>query len=146
MKTKFQISAGGVIYRMQDSQPQFALTLAAGRSVWGLPKGLVEKGESPEGAAGREVQEETGMTGKNEGRIGELEYWFVSKEEQARIHKKVHFFLFKYAGGSPDDHDWEVDQVGWFSQEEALKIMAYPSERDILVKAAVAVRGHEPNS
>ena len=136
MKTKLQISGGGVIYRIQEGPPQFALTLAAGRPVWGLPKGLVEKDEHPEAAAAREVQEETGMTGKNEGRIGELEYWFVSKEDQARIHKKVHFFLFKYAGGSPDDHDWEVDQVGWFFQEEALKIMAYPSEREILVKAA----------
>lgn len=141
MKTKLQISAGGVIYRIHEDRPRFAITLAAGRPVWGLPKGLVEKGESPEAAAAREVQEETGMTGKNEGRIGEVEYWFVSKEDQARIHKKVHFFLFKYAGGSPDDHDWEVDQVGWFSQDEALKIMAYPSEREILVKAAGMIAG-----
>jgi len=141
MKTKFQISAGGVIYRIHEGRPQFALTLAAGRLVWCLPKGLVEKDESPEAAAAREIQEETGLTGKNEGRLGELEYWYVSKEEPARIHKKVHFFLFKYAGGSPDDHDWEVDQVGWFFQEEALKIMAYPSEREILVRAAGMIEG-----
>ncbi|MDP1809512.1 MAG: NUDIX hydrolase [Actinomycetota bacterium] len=135
MQTKFQVSAGGVIYRIHEGRPEFALTLKSGKPVWCLPKGLVEKDENPEAAAAREVQEETGLTGKNEGRIGEVEYWYASKEEQTRFHKIVHFFLFRYAGGSPDDHDWEVDQVGWFFQEEALKIMAYPSEREIPAKA-----------
>lgn len=136
MKTKFQISAGGVVYRLQEGEPEFALTLRSGRPVWCLPKGLVEKEEALEATAAREVQEETGLTGKLEENLGAIEYWYVSKEEEARIHKKVHFFLFKYAGGSPDDHDWEVEQVGWFSAEEALKLMAYPSEREILAKAA----------
>ena len=136
MKTKLQISAGGVVYRKHEGRPEFALILCSGRPVWCLPKGLVEKGEAVEDAAAREVQEETGLTGKLEGSLGEVEYWFVSKEDNARIHKKVHFFLFKYAGGSPDDHDSEVEQVGWFSAKEALKIMAYPSEREILAKAA----------
>lgn len=135
MKTEFQVSAGGVVYRIHAEQVEFALTLSSGKPVWGLPKGLVEKDESVADGAAREVQEETGLTGKNEGKLGEVEYWFVDKERQVRIHKKVHFFLFRYAGGSPDDHDWEVEQVGWFSGEEALKIMAYPSEREILKTA-----------
>ncbi len=140
MKTKFEISAGGVVYRLHAGKPEFALTLRSGRPVWCLPKGLVEKGEALEATAAREVQEETGLTGKLEGDLGEIEYWYISKEAGARIHKKVRFFLFKYAGGSPDDHDWEVEQVGWFSAEEALKIMSYPTEREILAKAAERLR------
>jgi len=42
--------------------------------VWTFPKGLVERGEKPEDAAVREVEEETGIKGEVLQKIGEIEY------------------------------------------------------------------------
>src|SRR5207248_1156539 len=64
METRFEHSAGGVVVRASDGS--FDVALAARRTrrgelVWGLPKGGVERDESAEVAAVREVLEETGL-------------------------------------------------------------------------------------
>lgn len=60
--------AGAVVWRQGPDTPLFLLVTASGRrDEWVLPKGHIEKGESPVQAAGREVHEETGF----EVRVGE---------------------------------------------------------------------------
>ena len=56
-KTKFQLSAGGVIFR-ENEGIEVALIATKGGTVWGLPKGLVdrERKEPLEDAAMREVR------------------------------------------------------------------------------------------
>jgi predicted NUDIX family NTP pyrophosphohydrolase len=53
------VSAGGVVFRRTLAGPQFVLIKANGR--WGFPKGNIEKDETPELAALREISEETGL-------------------------------------------------------------------------------------
>ena len=59
------------------------LVLAVSRrddpTAWGLPGGKVDPGETPEEAAGRELQEETGLTAKS------LHQVFVSEEHDGFI-------------------------------------------------------------
>jgi ADP-ribose pyrophosphatase YjhB (NUDIX family) len=73
IKTKFQLSAGGVIFR-ENEGIKVALIATKGGTVWGLPKGLVERErkEPLEEAALREVQEETGLLGKVLERIDKI--------------------------------------------------------------------------
>ena len=54
-------SAGAALYTVQDGQTRWVLVREKSGSV-GLPKGHVEKGETPEQAALREIREETGLT------------------------------------------------------------------------------------
>lgn len=134
-KVRRQVSSGGVIFRMEGEKIEIALISLREGSVWCLPKGLVEKGEDPEATALREVREETGLLGKSLEKLGEVEYWFYEKEVRSRIHKTVHFYLLEYQGGRLEDHDSEVEEVRWYPAEEALTLMTYQNEREVVEKA-----------
>ena len=132
---KRQVSAGGVIFRKNDSSIEIALIAVKGGHVWCLPKGIIDKGESPEMAAVREVSEETGLQGRIIEKLGEINYWYYIKEEEARCRKTVHFFLIEYESGDTSQHDFEVDLVSWFPIDDALKTASYKGEREMIEKA-----------
>jgi 8-oxo-dGTP pyrophosphatase MutT (NUDIX family) len=136
-KFKKEISAGGVIFRKPDSTLEIALISRENGQVWCLPKGLVDKEESLEQTALREVREETGLIGKLVQKIAEIKYWYYSKWEHVRISKTVHFYLLECLGGNVEEHDFEVDEVKWFPLKEAKKTLSYKSEREIVEKAEI---------
>ena len=140
MKTRSEHSAGGVVVRRRNGG--LDVTLAARRTrkgdlAWGLPKGLVEKGEAPEETAVREVREETGLVAEIIEPLGDISYWYVWDEE--RVRKKVTFFLMEAVGGDVSIHDHEIEEVRWFPLQEARRRASYPSERDVLRRAAEAL-------
>lgn len=140
MKTRRQVSAGGVVVRRGPTGPEVLLAsrrTRRGGLVWGLPKGLVEQDETPEVTAVREVQEETGYRGTVRRPLGEISYWFVW--QGTRIHKTVHFFLMDATGGPPGPRDREMEEVDWFPVDEATRVAGFHSEKDILERAARAV-------
>jgi ADP-ribose pyrophosphatase YjhB (NUDIX family) len=134
MEVRQQLSAGGVVARPGDVL-ELCLIRPAGRTVWALPKGWVEPGETDEVAALREIREETGIEGVIDGDLDSIEYWFFSREDQVRIHKVVHFFLVRFVRGDTSQHDHEVAEASWFAVERALDRMTYPNERQIVRKA-----------
>ncbi len=148
IKTKFQLSAGGVIFRESEGI-EVALIATKGGEVWGLPKGLVEResNEPLEEAALREVQEETGLFGRVLERIDKIEYWYRWEEdnEPVRYHKIVYFFLIEHQGGDVRNHDFEVDEVRWFALAEAERVASYESEREILHKTGGLIAKRRQN-
>ena len=142
MKTVRQVSAGGVVYRQGPEGTELLLASRRTRSgelVWGLPKGLVEPGESPETAAVREVREETGYDGEIRDSLGEISYFFVWGGE--RIRKVVHFFLMEAAEGEPGPRDQEMEEVAWFPLDEAVRTAGFDSERDTVRRAVDRLTG-----
>jgi 8-oxo-dGTP pyrophosphatase MutT (NUDIX family) len=134
---KRQVSSGGLVYRGRGGGIEVALILrrvSSGHSVYSLPKGWVEPGESLEAAALREVREETGITARIIDKLGDIRYQFYAKEEGAYVHKTVHFYLMEYLQGDVTDHDREVEEAAWFPLEEAEAKMPYATERAILKK------------
>ena len=146
MKTRTDVSAGGVIYRGLAGQVDVCLIATQGRSAWQLPKGIIEPEERPEDAARREVAEETGLEGDLLRPLDKIEYWYVWDEEdgRVRIHKFVHFFLFRYTRGSTDDHDDEVDEARWFPLAEAQERLSFDNEQHVLRLAARALAAEGP--
>jgi 8-oxo-dGTP pyrophosphatase MutT (NUDIX family) len=139
--TRSEVSAGGVVYRREDDAVEVLLAARRTRRgdlAWGLAKGGIEPDESIEGAAVREVREETGIEAEIEASLGETRYFYVWDE--VRVRKVVHFFLMRAVGGDTADHDDEMEDVEWFPLERALKRAAYRGEREVLQRAAERLR------
>lgn len=144
--TRFEVSAGGVIYRRTSGgRIEIALIATKGGTRWQLPKGKQEKGETLEVTAAREVAEETGLSGTVQTPLEAIDIWFNTNDggKAVRRHKVVHFFLLAYGHGSTADHDDEVDDARWFPAAEALVRLTFPSERRVAERALEILRAEE---
>lgn len=137
LKSRVQVSAGGVAFRKEDNQVYIALISVADNKRWQLPKGRVANAETPEAAALREVREEAGINTEYLGPIDEIEYWFFAGKpgRRVRIHKFVRFYLLRFLSGDPRDHDKEVDEARWVDIDQAQNLLAFESEKDIVRQA-----------
>lgn len=140
-----EFSAGGVVFKKAkslilntESKKNDVLWMVvqhSGYLGWIFPKGHVEKGETSEEAALREVKEETGIEAKIIQKIGETQY-FYTREGEKRF-KTAKFFLMEYVSGDGKEHDLETSAIEWLSYDEALKKLTFKDEKKILEKASV---------
>ena len=137
VRTETQTSAGGAAFRKNGAQVQVALISTGSPPRWQLPKGLVDKGESPEQAAVREVREEAGINARIDQLIDKVEYWYQSGRGSSRVryHKFVYFYLMRYESGDVKDHDHEVNEARWVNASDAISLLAFRSERTIVERA-----------
>lgn len=137
METVHQRSAGGVAYRDGDSGREMVVIKTTEEGRWQLPKGIIDPGETEEQAALREVREEAGINCERVELIDTIEYWFVASYDgpRKRYHKKVSFFLMKYLSGDVADHDHEVTEARWVPFDDALRLLAFKNEKDVVEKA-----------
>lgn len=125
-------SAGGVIYRVVEGQIEVALIATDRGGRWGLPKGHVNRGETAEAAALREVAEETGLEGAIIRHLATIEYWF--RAGTSRVHKYVDLFLIRYERGDVRPQEAEVDDARWFLLTDAVQRVSFERERDVLLQ------------
>ena len=134
------VSAGGVVYRPRLSgEVEVVLCGRRNPSLWALPKGTPDPGETLEQTALRETREETGLEVELRYPLESISYWFVRAPDGVRCFKRVHFYLMAAVGGSTSAHDPEFDLVQWFSGEEALQNMTYANERRVVARALTLV-------
>lgn len=132
-----QVSAGGVVFRRDETRVEVVIVSVGGGNRWQLPKGLVDKGEAPEVTAVREAREEGGVASEVVEHIETIEYWYAGIENgiRVRFHKRVHFFLLRYLSGETSDHDWEVNEARWVPIEDATSQLAFDNERRVMDRA-----------
>ena len=135
--TMDQVSAGGVAFRWQGSEPEMAIVSVKPKLRWQLPKGIGDPGETPEITAVREVREEAGIETELLSLIETIEYWYRATKygKPVRYHKFVHFYLLQYRSGDVSDHDHEIEEARWVRFEEAIEMLAFEGERRVVQKA-----------
>ena len=138
-----EFSAGGVLVRRLRGRWQFAAIRPGGKppGVWALPKGLIGDGEDPAVTALREVEEETGVHGRLDRKLGDVRYVYTWDGE--RVFKVVSFFLVRYSSGRlgaiAPEFEHEVMETRWLPLDDAPRLLAYGGERDMAARAIEAV-------
>lgn len=124
--------AGGIIV---NPNRMVAVVNQFGNS-WSLPKGHIEKGETPLGAALREIEEETGLSRTELSFIRPLGNYVrtrISKDgkgEEANAPRELHIFLFetKYTGAlTPRDPDNPA--ALWVPIDDVARLLTHPKDR-----------------
>ncbi|MCA1838731.1 MAG: NUDIX hydrolase [Actinomycetota bacterium] len=139
MRTQTSVSAGGVIFEQTGEVVVCSRRSFKGDLQWGLPKGLVEKGESIAEAAVREAREESGLKVEVIRELETIDYWFVQpprgNDAAVRVHKFVHFFIMLATGGDPSEHDEETEEVVVLPANQAAERCTFGSEAELIRKA-----------
>jgi len=123
-----EFSAGGVV--IKDKRE--VLLIKNPSNIWTFPKGHIEKGETREEAAVREVKEETNVDAQIVTYLGEISYFFTWGG--VRIYKTVYFFLMRYISGIPVP-SWEVKDARFFPLNRAESMLKYKGDKEIFRKA-----------
>lgn len=94
---------------------------------WGFPKGHVEKNETEEQTAIREVKEETNIDVKIE---KEKRYVIEYLTDEGR-EKQVVYFVAKYIRGKLKPQESEIKEIAWFNFEEAINIITFENTKEM---------------
>ena len=121
-------AAGGVVRRPDGN---IAIVHRPRYDDWSLPKGKLDPGESWEDGALREVEEETGMRC----RLGE-ELEPASYQDRKGRDKVVRYWLMEPENDTDFVPNDEVDQLRWLAPAEALELLSYPHDRELVESAA----------
>ena len=143
-KSQFtQIPAAGGLTQKSDCSLLFIKRLG----VWDLPKGKVEKDESPESAAIREVKEECGVAGLKI--IRQLDSTFhvyrspYLKFPDNLVLKETKWFLMNCNEGQTlvPQKEENIEEARWFSSNDLGEIMdnTYSSLREFLEKTITLI-------
>ncbi len=115
-------AAGGVVLRgghvLLVHRPRY--------DDWTLPKGKLDRGESFEDAALREVREETGLSCALGDELPATEY----RDNKDRP-KLVRYWAMEVTDGEFEAND-EVDEVRWVPLADAVAELTYDRDREVL--------------
>jgi 8-oxo-dGTP pyrophosphatase MutT (NUDIX family) len=138
-----EVSAGGVVVRRGVAGWEVCLIRVG--NAWSLPKGMVDRGETPEQAALREIGEEVGLPVEKLSIRGELPASEYMYRRDGRLLSKVVFhYLVEAPPGAPVHPDaWEVDEAAWVPLATAARQVSYSDLRAALDEA---VRRLEPSA
>jgi 8-oxo-dGTP diphosphatase len=118
---------------VRDEAGRILLVRTAARG-WEMPGGQVEEGEDLVAALRREIEEESGCRVKVDRLIGV--YSKLTPPVMA-----LHLFACSYISGEARAREEEVPEAGWFSAEEARRLVSHPPSTQRLVDALSPIGG-----
>ena len=100
--------------RRADGELEVCLIRRKDAEKWGIPKGFVERGDSPEEAALNEANEEAGLKGEVQGTaVGEYQY------EKRDTSLTVALYVMRVSKEQKEWQEMKFRERQWFSVDEA---------------------------
>jgi 8-oxo-dGTP pyrophosphatase MutT (NUDIX family) len=120
--------AGAIAYRRSKGECRFLLITSRRRpNAWIFPKGHVERGETSDACAERELLEESGVSGAIEAPLGSL----MAKRYGKKV--EIEYFLVRQQRRGTAQEGRRRD---WLPYSEARDQLAYKGARRMLDRAA----------
>ena len=133
------VSAGGVVMN-----PEGRILVVSQRGVsWSLPKGHIEKGESPLETARREITEESGITElRFIKKLGEYSRYRLGQNnlDDTSVTKKIILFLFKTNQEKLKPRDSENPEARWVDKTEVANILTHQKDREFFRKIILEIK------
>ncbi len=124
-------AGGGLVVRRIRGRLEVVIVHRPARADWTFPKGKLEDGETLEQCALREVHEETGLICRLGRFLGHTEY--RDRKDRQKVVAYWKMTVEKDEGFTLND---EVDELRWLDVADALALLSY--ERDAELLAALA--------
>ena len=129
-------AAGGLLWRGSGSERQLLIVHRSSYDDWSLPKGKLDKGESWEEAAVREVEEETGCPASIDTIAGVTAYM---PDGQPKVVLFFHMSPLGECKDIPMGAEMEVDAYQWVTVPEAMEMLSYGLERELVKRESLRV-------
>ena len=120
-------AAGGAMVRAGTGGPELLVVHRPAYDDWSIPKGKLERGETHEAAAVREVLEETGWEGRLGAPLPDVRY----TDRKGRP-KRVRYWRMtpvQFSGFTPNG---EIDEIRWCSFREAATLLTHDADRQMI--------------
>ena len=121
-------SCGAVVYRDGDAGMEVLLIKHKNGGQWAFPKGHVEKKETEAETALRGIKEETGLKVELDTSFREI----VAYSPKPGVMKDVIYFAAKAKKDNARPQPEEVLEICWKSPQEALGLVTYATDRQVL--------------
>ena len=125
-------AAGGVPVRGRGATAEVLLIHRRRYDDWTFPKGKVERGETDEACALREVEEETGLVCELGPELASTSYPVGDRP------KRVRYWLLRVVGGDLAARPGEIDEVRWLPLEAARALLTHEHDLPVLDGARAA--------
>ena len=120
-----------MVVRVGSGGPEVLLVHRQEYDDWTFPKGKLERGETEEQCALREVEEETGLRCTLGRELDSTTY----RDAKGR-QKRVRYWLMEVETGELR-FDNETDDARWLNFDEASGLLSYPRDIGLLEQAGV---------
>lgn len=123
MKQQKLTHAGCIVFQEKGNRKTYLIVASSTGKHWVLPKGHIERGETPRKAALRELREEAGVVGKIV-QMG-LKQSYAMKNENV----VVQYYIVQFTKITKADED---RALRWETQKKALEILSFEQAKQAL--------------
>lgn len=131
MKQQKLTHAGCIVFQEKGNRKTYLIVASSTGKHWVLPKGHIERGETPRKAALRELREEAGIVGRIID-TGPTQSYAMKDENVI-----VQYFVVQFTKTTKADED---RALRWETQKKALEILSFDEGKQALREAVKTIR------